>query len=208
MAKDKSRTISEVFKSVAPKGYGPSQGIPSAPTIAAGVSSDGDLAGALSSAGESIKQLQGAYESQAALIQANTAALGTNTDSKSAGSAAASAVSSVFGGGGLLGLLGPVGLLVKGISSLFGGSSAALPVPYVAPPPVSISGAVSGSPGEASPAAGAPAAGSSPAPTTTVNVTVTAMDSQSFMDHSHEIASAVRSAMLDNHPINAVVSTL
>jgi hypothetical protein len=201
MAKNKSRTISEVFTSVAPKGYGPSQGIPAAPTIAAGVSSDGDLAGALSSAGESIKQLQGAYESQAALIQANTAALGSNTDSKSAGSAAASAVSSVFGGGGLLGLLGPVGLVVEGISGLFGGSSAALPVPYVAPPPVSISGAVSGAPAEASPAASSSSA-------TTVNVTVTAMDSQSFMDHSHEIASAVRSTMLDNHPINNVISTL
>lgn len=41
-----------------------------------------------------------------------------------------------------------------------------------------------------------------------ITVQVNAMDSQSFMDRSHDIASAVREAMLNNHPINGVVTDL
>jgi hypothetical protein len=44
------------------------------------------------------------------------------------------------------------------------------------------------------------------APQITVNVN--AMDSQSFMDHSTDIANAVREAMLNMHPINDVVASL
>jgi hypothetical protein len=39
-------------------------------------------------------------------------------------------------------------------------------------------------------------------------VNVSAMDSRSFMDRSTDIASAVREAMLNNHPINGVISDL
>jgi hypothetical protein len=39
-------------------------------------------------------------------------------------------------------------------------------------------------------------------------VNVNAMDSQSFMDRSDDIASAVRAAMLNMHPINDVVADL
>ena len=56
----------------------------------------------------------------------------------------------------------------------------------------------------------APAAGSTSqansAPQITVNVN--AMDSQSFMDRSTDIANAVREAMLNMHPINDVVARL
>jgi hypothetical protein len=41
-----------------------------------------------------------------------------------------------------------------------------------------------------------------------VTVNVSAMDSQSFMDRSNDIASAVREAMLNLHPINDVVANL
>ena len=41
-----------------------------------------------------------------------------------------------------------------------------------------------------------------------VTVNVNAMDSQSFMDHSADIANAVREAMLNMHPINGVVASL
>jgi hypothetical protein len=41
-----------------------------------------------------------------------------------------------------------------------------------------------------------------------ITVHVSAMDSQSFMDRSGDIASAVREAMLNNHPINGVVADL
>jgi hypothetical protein len=43
---------------------------------------------------------------------------------------------------------------------------------------------------------------------TVVNVNVQAIDSRSFLDYSHEIARAVREAMLTMNPINDVVSDL
>ena len=41
-----------------------------------------------------------------------------------------------------------------------------------------------------------------------ITVNVNAMDSQSFMDRSSDIADAVREAMLNMHPINSVVASL
>jgi hypothetical protein len=203
--------LEEVIKTIAPSRLA---GIPNPPAISAGVSSDnGDLAAALSQAGQQISQLQAAYQQQADLITANTQAIESNTSSK--GSSVASAmggVASSFLGGGL-GLLSP---LISGIESLFGGNSAPAPLPiYTPPPPVNISGALQASPSSTQ-AAGTsgstsqPAAGSSSqaasAPQITVNVS--AMDSQSFMDRSTDIANAVREAMLNMHPINDVVANL
>ena len=45
-------------------------------------------------------------------------------------------------------------------------------------------------------------------PTTQVTVNVQAMDSRSFLDRSHDIAQAVREAMLNMHSINDVVNDL
>jgi uncharacterized protein YggE len=57
-----------------------------------------------------------------------------------------------------------------------------------------------------------PAAGSSSVPATTaapqITVNVHAMDSQSFMDRSSDIANAVREAMLNSHSINDVIASL
>jgi hypothetical protein len=41
-----------------------------------------------------------------------------------------------------------------------------------------------------------------------ITVHVQAMDSRSFMDHSHDIASAVREAVLNIHSLNDVISDL
>jgi hypothetical protein len=41
-----------------------------------------------------------------------------------------------------------------------------------------------------------------------ISISVNAVDSRSFLDHSHEIAQAVRQAMLDSHALNDVVSDL
>ncbi|MEX2263560.1 MAG: hypothetical protein WD696_16505 [Bryobacteraceae bacterium] len=41
-----------------------------------------------------------------------------------------------------------------------------------------------------------------------ITVQVQAMDSRSFLDHSHDIARAVREAMLNTHPINDVINDL
>jgi hypothetical protein len=109
--------------------------------------------------------------------------------------------------------------LISGIESLFGGSSQPAPLPFYVPPaPVAINATLQGmapstAPATSGTASAAPAASSggggnntTMAPQVTVNVS--AMDSQSFMDRSADIASAVRQAMLNLHPINDVVASL
>jgi hypothetical protein len=210
------RSIEETFKAVKPKGR---KGIPSPPTIGVGVTSNNsDVGTSLSQAGQQIAQLQAAYQQQAALITANTQAIQGNTSAQSARSALGTAggVASSLLGGGALGLLSP---LISGIASLFGGSSTPKPLPiYMPPPPVAISadlnsaapnaGTASAPSAAGSSQAAPPAAGSSQAAPTQVTVNVNAMDSQSFMDHSDDIANAVREAMLNMHPINGVVASL
>jgi hypothetical protein len=202
------RTIEETFKAVRPKGSGGQK----APPISVEVASNNtDLSTSLSQAGQQIAQLQSAYQAQAALIQANTQAVQGNTSaqsSHSAGSVAGGVASSLFGG---LGLLSPI---ISGIASLFGGSSTPAPLPvYRASSPVAINATLnSATPNATSAQNGGtsqPASGSIPAPAAPqVTVNVNAMDSQSFMDHSNDIANAVREAMLNMHPINGVVATL
>ena len=221
-----NRTIEETFQSIRPR-----RGIPAPAVIGVGVSSaGGDLSSSLSQAGLQIAQLQSVYQQQAALISANTQAILNNTSSRgqSAASTVAHAATGFLGGG--LGLLSP---LISGIAHLFGGGNQApqvLPT-YVPPPPVSISaGLTSGFtsspltpvPPYVPPAVGPgtvsdggagsswqPAnsqAGGAQAPQITVHVN--AMDSQSFMDRSSDIANAVREAMLNMHPINDVINSL
>lgn len=203
-----ARTIEETFRAIKPQGLGV---IPRASVLETGAGGTSDLSTALSQAGQQIAQLQAAYQQQAAAIKANTQALQGNTAAKggqSAGSVAGQAVNSLESG---FGLLGP---LISGIAGLFGGGSskpAPLPV-YVPPPPVAID-AILSSAGQASPAQGSSSStpsGQGTASTATQNITVnvTAMDSQSFMDRSADIASAVREAMLNLHPINDVVASL
>jgi hypothetical protein len=205
-------SIEETFKAVKPKGR---KGIPSPPTIGVGVSSNNsDLSTSLSQAGQQIAQLQSAYQQQASLITANTQAVQGNTTAQTSHSAliSVSGAASSLLGGGVLGLLSP---LISGIASLFGGSSTPVPLPiYTPPPPVAIDAtlnsaapnAAAAGTGVASPAPSA--AGTSQAAPTQVTVNVNAMDSQSFMDHSDDIANAVREAMLNMHPINGVVASL
>jgi hypothetical protein len=201
------RSIEETFKAVKPKGR---KGIPSPPTIGVGVTSNNsDLGTSLSQAGQQIAQLQAAYQQQAALITANTQAIQGNTSAQSARSALSTAggiASSLLGGGGVLGLLSP---LISGIASLFGGSSTPKPLPiYTPPPPVAISADLNSATPNAGTASAPSTGGSSQAAPTQVTVNVNAMDSQSFMDHSDDIANAVREAMLNMHPINGVVASL
>jgi hypothetical protein len=199
-------SIEETFKAIKPKGR---KGIPSAPTIGVGVTSNNsDLGTSLSQAGQQIAQLQAAYQQQAALITANTQAIQGNTTAQSAHSALSTAggLASSFLGGGALGLLSP---LISGIASLFGGSSTPKPLPiYMPPPPVAISADLNSATPNSAAASAPSSGGSSQAAPTQVTVNVNAMDSQSFMDHSDDIANAVREAMLNMHPINGVVASL
>ncbi len=205
-------SIEEVFRAIRPKGVQ----FPADSTISAGVAAgSGDLGSALSQAGQQIAQLQAAFQQQAALIQSNTLALQSNTSAKSGGSLSSlgSGIGSGLLGGGL-GLLSP---LISGIASLFGGGAktpAPLPV-YIPPPSVALSATLQGNDIRPTASSSAPPSGGSApsasaqatvAPQITVNVH--AMDSQSFMDRSSDIANAVREAMLNLHPINSVVAEL
>jgi hypothetical protein len=208
------RNIEEEFRAISPPGY---RGIPSAQPIAVGVtgSSGADSTASMSQASQEISQLESQFKQQADLIQANTQALQDSTSvhtGTSIGSSIGGAASSILGGG--LGLFSPI---VSGIMSLFGvgSKSAPAPLPFYTPPPsVQMSDTLrSATPSAASASSAAPSAGSGSgggaagaAPQVTVNVS--AMDSQSFMDRSGDIASAVREAMLNLHPINDVVANL
>jgi hypothetical protein len=125
--------------------------------------------------------------------------------------------SGIFGSG--LGLA-PV---VSAVRHLFGGGDAPEPPPlvrYIAPAPLRFDGAnptsldlgipavdngQNGQPRIVQPAAAAAAVTRADSP---ITIHVQAMDSRSFMDHSQEIANAVRQAMLNMHSINDVVSDL
>ncbi|HLK50399.1 MAG TPA: hypothetical protein VKT49_19800 [Bryobacteraceae bacterium] len=177
---------------------------------------------ALSSGGPVAKAL----EHTAAQLGALTAA--TSSNSKSTGNSALTAVSKVFTSG--LGLVP----LVSGLLGLFGGGGPEQPpalVKYSMPEKLYFQGADSGAniysgdydqyglprvyrpaPGSTTPGETAPVTGpirgavSGGAPQIIVNVQ--AMDSRSFLDHSTEIAQAVRQAMLNLNSINDVVSDL
>jgi hypothetical protein len=208
------RNIEEEFRAIAPEGR---RGIPSAQPIAVGVTGSGgaDSSASQSQASQEITQLEAQFRQQADLIQANTQALQSNTGAHagSVGSSIESTAASFLGGS--LGLFSPI---VSGLLSLFGvggSSSAPAPLPFYTPPPsvqmsdtlrTATPGTVSAGNTGVGGGSGSSANNASAAPQVTVNVS--AMDSQSFMDRSGDIANAVRQAMLNLHPINDVVASL
>jgi hypothetical protein len=112
--------------------------------------------------------------------------------------------------GGVLG--GGLGLapLISGIAGLFGGGDssapAALPA-YMAPLPIHLDAGFSeggGAFGVDAAQGGAPRAKTNSS-STQITVQVQAMDSQSFLDHSGDIALAVRQAMLQSGVLNDVI---
>jgi hypothetical protein len=105
-------------------------------------------------------------------------------------------------GNGLAGMLssglasfGGIGSLVSGISHLFGGGQKSLPALQLFQLPDAVNRTV-----HINSANGA----SSPS----INVHVQALDSQSFITRSNDIAKAVKSAMLNSHSLNNVVAEI
>jgi hypothetical protein len=129
----------------------------------------------------------------------NTKALTLNTSAveaqKASALSTAGSVASSFLGGGL-----GISPLLTGLFSLLGlGSQTQNITPqirYAAPPSVNLTGAIGG---EA-------ATGSSGGQQ--VNIQVSAMDSKSFLDHSEDIAQAVRRAILNSSSLNDVIADL
>jgi hypothetical protein len=166
----------------------------------------------MSQAAQEIAQLRAQYQNQAALIAANTQAIQGNTSSRasqSIGGAIGNAASGFLGGG--LGFLSPI---LSGVLKLFGGGSSPVPppLPYYTPPASVMVDetlrAATPNTGLVSSLGGSSATTSPASPIQQITVHVNAMDSQSFMDRSSDIASAVREAMLNLHPINDVVANL
>ena len=177
--------------------------------------SNSNVTDQLTSLTTEITSLTSSQQSQISALQDNTQAVTQNTTTKgsggsSVGSTVEGAASSFLGGG--LSSLSP---LIGGLLSLFGGGGGqtlAAPSPFMLPAPVqSQAGVTASAPGQVTPVSysdsGQPRAqsgGTSPQ----VTIQVNAMDSQSFLDHSDEIANAVKQAILNSNSLNDVISAL
>jgi len=185
-------------------------------SIAGGVlhSSTSDVTEQLTSLTTQISSLTSIQQSQVSALQDNTQAITQNTSAKSSGgssigSTVESAASSLLGGG-----LSSISPLIGGILSLFGGGgqTQAVPSPFMLPQTVqSVAGLTASAPGQVVPVSygetGQPRAQSTSA-SPQVTIQVNAMDSQSFLDHSDEIANAVKQAILNSSSLNDVISSL
>jgi hypothetical protein len=127
-------------------------------------------------------------------------------------SEAGGAIESILGLG-----LGPLSPAITGILGLFGGGGgggASVPAPFLMPPSVNVNAGIN----EAAPTQpfavdyaaggtprGATSSSSSSGGSGQITVQIQAMDSQSFLDHSDDIAQAVRQAMLQSSVLNDVI---
>jgi hypothetical protein len=175
--------------------------------------SESDFTEQLTSLATQISSLSSIQQSQISALQDNTQAVTQNTTFKasggsSVGSTVESAASSFLGGG--LSSLSP---LIGGLLSLFGGGGQTLatPSPFMLPAPVQSDAGLTGSPGQVAPVSygetGQPRAQSG-GTSAQVTIQVNAMDSQSFLDHSDDIAMAVKQAILNSNSLNDVISSL
>jgi hypothetical protein len=178
----------------------------------AGGSSSG-LTEQLTSLTTQITSLTSIQQSQISALQDNTQAVTQNTSKASGGSSVGSTVESAASSflGGWLSSLSP---LIGGLLSLFGGGGQTLatPTPFMLPAPVqSSTGLTASGGGQVTPVSygetGQPRAQSA-GTTTQVTIQVNAMDSQSFLDHSDDIANAVKQAILNSNSLNDVISAL
>ena len=124
-----------------------------------------------------------------------------------------------FGGllGGILGSGFGLSPLISGLLDLFGGGGGNTPpplVPFQMPPSIQFQGGIDGPGGAGISAAdygqnGLPRGVSQTSPQAAgqqITVQVNAMDSKSFLDHSDDIAQAVRQALLQSNSLNDVIS--
>jgi hypothetical protein len=172
-----------------------------------------DMTDVMSSLVAQIGTLNSAQQTQIGATQDNTSAVTQNTTSKaSSGSSVASTVGSIAGG-----LLGGLSLspIISSILQLFGGGSTAAPVaatPFTLPPAVQYQAGLTGSPASLVVPVDHGQTGQvrsqvvSSAPQ--INIQVNAMDSQSFLDHSSEIANAVREAILSSNALTDVIADI
>jgi hypothetical protein len=175
-----------------------------------GSSGTSALNGQLTTITSQLQSLQTINQSQMQSLEANTSAVTASTGNKSGAASTAGSVGSTLLD--VLGLGSGLSPLISGLISLFGGggsSQATAVTPYIQPLPVNLQAGFSGS--TAGNASGVDyGEGGQPRPTTAaaaqqITVQVQAMDSQSFLDRSNDIAAAVRKAMLETSTLNDVI---
>jgi hypothetical protein len=166
--------------------------------------------GQLTSVSEQLQALQAIND--ALMKQSAAAVAGASAGGPGSGSAASS-VLDALGGGLLSGGLG-LSSMISGLTSLFGGGDgASVPpalTPYVQPLPIHLDAGFSDANGGSAfgvdaAQGGTPRAMTGGAAPAQVTIQVQALDSQSFLDHSNDIAMAVRQAMLETTVLNDVI---
>ena len=183
--------------------------------VVAGSYSGGGGGSASSQLAQVLQQLESVSQAETETIQANTQAINQNTTEigqrAGGGSAVGQAGSAIASELGLGTELSP---LITGIAGLFsglsggGGNQENLPGRFLMPPSANVNAGIN----EAAPtqpfavdyAAGGQPRGAT-ASAAQITVQVQAMDSQSFLDHSEDIAMAVRQAMLQSTALNDVI---
>jgi len=173
-----------------------------------GTASMSDAAAALTAA---VEQQRSITQAQAGTTDQNASASKSSSLSSSGGSSALDTIgnvaASVFEDG--LGL----GPLIGGLAGLLGGGGGSSAPPglsaYMAPESIQFEGDVNRSANTTDwGGSGGTQSGSPLSTGAQITVQVNAMDSQSFLDHSQDIANAVRQAMLNSNSLNDVVSDL
>lgn len=181
-----------------------------------------ELGGSLQTIAAQLEQIRPVAQQQASALLDNTEAVTANTVTLASTSTAAKVGEKAKGVAGtvLKGLtLSP---LISGLVGLFGGGKKEEPPPvvrYSSPKPIRLQTGLTGggttpiaevaSDDDGQPRAAGSAAGLGPAyfgPPITIQVQ--AMDSRSFLNHSEEIARAVREALLNAHSLSEVISEL
>ena len=158
-----------------------------------------------------VEQLRTVAQVQTGAASQNGGAISGSSQSNSGGNSALDSIGSVAASVFENGLgLGP---LIGGLASLFGGGGGSTTPPplstYTAPESVQFEGDVYRSANATDWGKSGGAQTGAPLPTNTqITVQVNAMDSQSFLDHSQDIANAVRQAMLNSNSLNDVVNEL
>jgi hypothetical protein len=205
---DKPATVAGVVNgALGPLGGGASTG------------SNSGLTDQLSQLTQQLQQLQTVNQTAVQTLQENTQALALNSTTRTqSGSSTASTIGGTLES--VLGLGTGLSPLITGLMSLFGsgggGSTQAPLASLILPPQVGVNAGVSESaPGQSFGVnygqGGQPrpvSSSNSSAPATQITVQVQALDSQSFLDHSNDIAMAVRQAMLESNVLNDVIQAL
>jgi len=195
----------------------PGLSVDNAPSIPSATSagSPGGVDQQAASLSQQLSDLKTVQRNQLDQLTQNTQALLQNTSSRgssssTSGDAASSILSTVLSATG-------ISPLITGLLSLLGGGSSQPAVqpltPFSLPASIQYAGVVQngaitaadyGQNGQLRPLA-SPGATSAPA---SVQIQVNALDSQSFIDHSDDIAAAVRHALLNSNSLNDVIASL